>query len=247
MIKYYKDTCLDNISYINEEGLDCVEEFRDIYGYEGMYQASDLGRIKSLERMVRTHKSSFKRNKARILKQSTDNCGYKKVSLKKITLNVHRLVLMAFKGASDLYVDHINNVSDDNRLVNLRYVTPRENCIFYRESVKSENSFVGVNLNKKDGKFQAKIVINRKTYTLGMYFSALEASQAYNKALLDWTQKGIIPNYINPNKTSKYKGVAYDKRGFWVCYNRGKILGRCDTEEEAYNILLSYLESIKKD
>ena len=60
---------------------------------------------------------------SRMLKQSTDSYGYKRCKSRK----VHRLVMEAFIGASDLHVDHLNMVKDDNRLCNLEYVTVKEN------------------------------------------------------------------------------------------------------------------------
>ena len=52
MIEYYKNKSLESLFYVNEFGLVCQEEWKDIPNYEGLYQASDLGRIKSLSRYV---------------------------------------------------------------------------------------------------------------------------------------------------------------------------------------------------
>lgn len=50
MKKYYLDFSLEPIVYQNELGLDCVEQWKDIPEYEGLYQVSDLGRVKRLNR-----------------------------------------------------------------------------------------------------------------------------------------------------------------------------------------------------
>ena len=77
------------------------EKWRDIAGYEGLYQVSNLGRVKSLERIV-TRKNGRKISvKERILKPATRPDGYLQVVLcdnsdKKKAFKVHRLVCEAF-------------------------------------------------------------------------------------------------------------------------------------------------------
>lgn len=62
MIEYYKNLSLENLPYINEEGLICWEEFRDIPQYEGLYQVSDLGRVKSLARTITRSNGILEKN-----------------------------------------------------------------------------------------------------------------------------------------------------------------------------------------
>ena len=98
------------------------EEWRDIKGYEGLYQVSSEGRIKSL-----------KWNKERILKPSMDKDGYLLVTLcaggKPKTLKVHRLVCEAFHENPDNkpQVNHINEDKADNRACNLEWCTCKQN------------------------------------------------------------------------------------------------------------------------
>lgn len=93
-----------------------VEVFKDIPGFPE-YQASNLGNIKSLK--VTQGKTS------RILKPSNNGRGYRQVVLsinkKAKTMKVHRLVMFAFNGVSELMVNHINGIRHDNRLENLEY------------------------------------------------------------------------------------------------------------------------------
>ena len=96
------------------------EIWKDVPGYEGHYQVSNLGRVKS-----------FKRGKERVLKPGFGANGYYHVVLYKgseckINL-VHRLVSLAFLGESKLDVNHKNGVKTDNRLENLEYCTKSEN------------------------------------------------------------------------------------------------------------------------
>ena len=98
------------------------EIWKDIPGYEGIYQASSLGRIRSL-----------KYDKVRILKPQRITSGYYMV---KLWLNnagksstVHRIVWTAFNGPipEGLEVNHRNEKKDDNSLANLELVTRKEN------------------------------------------------------------------------------------------------------------------------
>jgi len=97
------------------------EIWKDIPGFEGCYQASNLGKIKSLPGGKR---------KSRILNTANKikNSGYHTVNLwkngKQITKTVHKCVISAFYGiAEGLEVNHKNDNKLDNRLSNLEWTT----------------------------------------------------------------------------------------------------------------------------
>ena len=106
-----------------------MEIWKNIEGFEGLYQVSSEGRVKSLERKVRHGRTV----KERILKPYMDRGGYLLVGLcaggKKKTLKVHRLVCEAFHDNQDNKsdVNHINENKTDNRACNLEWSTRREN------------------------------------------------------------------------------------------------------------------------
>ena len=111
------------------------EVWRDIEGYEGYYQVSSEGRVKSLERKV-TKRDGERTVRERILKPAFNSCGYLIVNLcaggKRKMLRVHRLVCQAFHENPDNkpQVNHINEIKTDNRASNLEWATARENSNF---------------------------------------------------------------------------------------------------------------------
>jgi hypothetical protein len=110
------------------------EIWKDIDGYIGLYQVSNLGRIKSLARIVNHSRSNgtYIRTE-KILKAGDNNNGYPSVSLhkdgKRKLYLVHRLVAIAFiaNPENKCDVNHINGIKSDNNLSNLEWNTRREN------------------------------------------------------------------------------------------------------------------------
>ncbi len=108
-----------------------MENWKDITGFEGSYQISDMGRVRSLDRtIISGNGKTFV--KGRIISQFSDGDGYKKVHLnmlgRRFGFKVHRLVVAHFIGDIGLlHVDHVNGVRSDNRLENLEPVTQAEN------------------------------------------------------------------------------------------------------------------------
>ena len=113
------------------------EIWKDIEGYEGRYQVSNLGRVKALPRTVEGHNQHGKWTRtepAKIMAQKLQNTDRYQVSLrdadgKRTTFYVHRLVAMAFvpgyfEGAT---VNHKNEDHHDNRADNLEWMTKEEN------------------------------------------------------------------------------------------------------------------------
>lgn len=100
------------------------EKWRAIPGYEGYYSVSSLGRVR--RDLTRTNGKA-----GRILRPDILRLGYKQIRLhkegKSRRFKVHRLVLLAFVGASELITNHIDCQPSNNRLPNLEYVTYKGN------------------------------------------------------------------------------------------------------------------------
>lgn len=113
-----------------------TEEWRPIPGWEGLYEASSLGRIKSLARSVlMTHRGRnfYVEYPGKLLTNRPSKNGYVAVSLSRdgrsFVRHAHRLVCEAFNGAPPEGLDcaHLNGVRNDNRAANLIWATRKEN------------------------------------------------------------------------------------------------------------------------
>lgn len=109
------------------------ESWRDVPGFEGKYQVSDQGRVRSVDHRVRLVVRGIetsRKSPGRLLRPGRTRSGHVSVAIGKNNSRlVHQLVLEAFMGPRpDGYeVLHLNHLPWDNRLVNLKYGTRSEN------------------------------------------------------------------------------------------------------------------------
>lgn len=175
-----------------------TEIWKDVLDYEGLYQVSNLGRVKSLAKSWIAGNGGNRTKEETIFKLNKNVSGYYSVSLRKnnkmSTITVHRLVYEAFNGKTDLQIDHIVEGSQtDNRLCNLQAVTLRQNVSKHRLTTKKTSKYTGVSWDKYKNKWTACISINCKTKHLGRFTSEIDAHNAYQKAVLLLPIKEVTP------------------------------------------------------
>lgn len=113
--------------------LDIVETWRAVVGYEGLYEVSDLGRVRGLDRIVKDGRSRTKSIAGRILKPQPMASGHLDVQLRcdgrRRHFRVHQLVACAFVvgEAPGLEICHRNGDPSDNNAANLRWGTHGSN------------------------------------------------------------------------------------------------------------------------
>ncbi len=162
------------------------EEWRDVVDYEGLYQVSNLGRVKHLATyMVDTRGREWRRPE-RFIKAILNYNGYWRVGLSKNGKfkrhYLHRLIAEAFiPNPNNLpCIDHINTNRKDNRIENLQWVTCKENL---NNPLSKINNAVGVESYLKEHRrgnspFAIKIVgINLSTGEITKYDCIRDASE----------------------------------------------------------------------
>lgn len=128
------------------------EVWKDIKDYEGLYQVSNLGRVKSLDRKVVQFNGfcNIERiYKGRILKPSTSANGYKRVILydkcKKKNVNIHKLVLLAFVPNTEnlAQINHIDEDKSNNCVNNLEWCSSKYNINYGKRNQKTSEALKG--------------------------------------------------------------------------------------------------------
>ena len=166
-----------------------MEIWKDVINYECIYQISNLGNVKSLDRSVFIG-NGFKFVKGKILKQGMSTTGYFNIGLhlngKRKIKKIHQLVAESFlghkpDGTLKLVVNHIDFNPLNNNVNNLEVVTQRENA--NQKHIKSTSKYVGVHLDKERNKWISFIRINNKKIYLGRFTNEIEAHNAYQNAL----------------------------------------------------------------
>lgn len=166
------------------------EIWKDVIGYEGHYQVSNFGNVKSLKRTV-IRKDGFEMKiKEKILKVTINSRGYYIVKLcrlcKFISASVHQLVAVSFlnhiqKGGK-IVINHIDLNRLNNNLSNLEIVSQRKNC--NRKHIPHSSKYTGVSWDKFSNKWHSQIYINGKLKNLGLFNKEYDAYLVYENKLL---------------------------------------------------------------
>jgi len=183
-----------------------MEIWKDIDGYKGAYQVSNLGSIRNVK-------------SGRILKGSVNSYGYQRVSFSDGgRFKVHRLVATAFIANPNSLpaVDHIDEDKTNNKVSNLRWCTPEQNLDYYNEP-RGRGKFRKVPLtgkkNKKYKNLKAMIEDTGKSITVdGKSFISCGSAAQY-----------IVDNTEGKNKATISKELRrylQGKKSSWVMYDR---------------------------
>lgn len=156
-----------------------IEIWKDIEGFEGLYQVSNKGRVRSLDRYIWNHKQ-----KGKVLKPQSKNNKYLQVSLsnkgseKKCKHTyIHILVAKAFipnpRGCTQ--VNHKDFDKTNNHVENLEWVTQQENLIHFRESLYCRK--VEEEKNRRTASKVFDRILKHKDQIIDVYNSGLSVEE----------------------------------------------------------------------
>ena len=160
-----------------------------VVGYEGLYEISNMGRVKTL---------NYKRSgKEKIMRQTFNGNGYLRVGLfkdgKRKKFRTHKLVAIAFipNVENKTEIDHKNTIRYDNRVENLRWSTRIENMNneLTKEKMKLRKAYAGKNASNykgfialfPDGNITEEMTIKELEEMLGVYRSVITNIAKSNK------------------------------------------------------------------
>lgn len=190
-----------------------VETWKEIPGYEGLYEASDKGNVRSLPRKIRSYgklkkvgdlseKEIYHHNPSKVLSQSESSDGYMRCILsingKKKMARVHRLVAKAFvdNENNNPVVNHIDENKKNNTPENLEWVTVAQNNAYGTRMdrvYKSKGYLDNVEkLKKKISKCDLKGNVI-ETYSSGV--EACQLNVGYKRSSISACLKGRMLTY----------------------------------------------------
>lgn len=190
IVQYY--AILNNILF---KGVCMQEEWRDIKGYEGLYQVSNLGQVRSLDKIDRWGRF----RKSRIIRSRFNNSGYRVINLSKSgtqkTYLVHRLVAESFipNPENKPEVNHIDEDKLNNAVSNLNWMTNKENCNYGTRNDRSST-----NRNQKE---IAKKVDYKKI--------AKKASECRSIPVISIDANGVEKKYKSSYEASRYLSIHH--------------------------------------
>ena len=174
-----------------------MEVWKDVVGYEGIYEVSNKGRVRSIDRKI--YRADRVWNlKGKTLKASANRDGYLLVKLCKnskcVGFSVHRLVAESFIGLSELDVNHKDGNKENNNIENLEYVSRNKNLAHA----------VSMGLIKNNALINEKEIIS--DYLAGMGVVALKSKyKTHYSSLKKIFNKNNISIETSGDRFTKYK------------------------------------------
>ncbi len=191
------------------------EKWKPVVGWETLYEVSDKGHVRSLDRVVQEGPRAGWRYKGKMLKWLRHNMGYWCVCLSrhgdKGKHLVHRLVYSAFKEPlpDDVNLDHKDRNRLNPELGNLRIASQSDNL--------SNNGSEGVYFHKKSRKWMARIQKHRRTHYLGIFTDREEALKVRRAA-----EKSMLGEFAPTNRTRSEPSERCEKCLRFVAVSRQK-------------------------
>lgn len=138
------------------------EIWRPVVGYEGLYEVSSYGRVRSLDRYVKCKSESYRLHKGKVLSPIITPYGYLSVGLQGRRFMVHRLVAQAFLPNLDNLpcVNHKDEDKSNNRVDNLEWCTATYNNNYgtikerRRETLIKNGNWTGLSKKEYDRKYR---------------------------------------------------------------------------------------------
>lgn len=152
------------------------EIWKDIKNYEGLYQISNLGRVKNLERKVNDYRGEKTRTiKEKILSPFDNGNGYLAVTLvknkKRKNYYIHRLVAFSFLSNPNHfgYVNHLDYNTKNNEVSNLEFCTQKTNVNYSAKNMKHRKNVTHTNTGERyicyrKNKCVYRVIIDNKEY-----------------------------------------------------------------------------------
>ncbi|UTD42273.1 NUMOD4 domain-containing protein [Lactiplantibacillus plantarum] len=194
-----------------------VEIWRDVAGYNGAYQVSSMGRVRSTDRTISLSNGGQRHLIGHIIQPHDNGLGYQQVNLmdeshKLHAMLVHRLVLSAFINITDdeasmaklSDIDHIDNDPTNNKIGNLRLISHADNLRKAHRMNQIRHACIAIN---EDG----EIVLKAESMTamaelLGVSQPAISAHVASGKPLA--TGLTVVRDNDTNKQATKAKEVA---------------------------------------
>lgn len=221
------------------------EIWKEVSEFTGVYEVSNKGQVRSIDRVVIRSNSRPINVSGQNLSIGMDKDGYSivqfNVSGKRYIRKVHRLVYEAFNGRlkKGLVIDHIDNDRTNNKADNLQQITNRLNV----SKDRVRNLPTGVYKNTHGGGYRAQFQADGTSAYIGTFKTVKEASDAYKDALLQYSNSGITPETLSQRnvvtKGLKVCPMCKVKKKinefYWANKKEGKRHAKCKECLKAYN------------
>ena len=188
------------------------EIWKDIKGYEGFYQVSNMGRVRSVDRVIVSKRYKNRHQKGMMIKLRYDKDGYltfnAKSPNKNKLLKVHREVAKCFVCNPNNYdcIDHIDGKRDNNIYTNLRWCTIKQNATFdlarKNKSIATKNSYIN---NPELRKKRVEVFSRQHSKKVDVYFNN-EFFKTFNKQMDAANELNISQSTVSACLSGRLKG-----------------------------------------